>query len=390
MAVKIRPYRGDTTGRAWEADINVTIASTGTRIRKRVRCPTTSRTGSRRWAEQYARVLIDGEPTKEETKKAPKEALKQQTPTFAEFCTRWTRDHIIANKLKNATHIGYGTVMRRHLIPAFGDLPIDQVKAAEVQALKASIASFEPRSVNYILITLGTIFRCAADWGVIESTPVIKKVRAPKKKITVFTIAEINRLIEVAHSNNPVAELVVLLGVEAGLRSGEIVALGWKSIDFDRGVLTVERNETYGVEDVPKSGAFREIPLTRRLRAALEAHRHDIGPRVLYYQGMRGEWRTIKPWVLRKLLHTAQQQAGLPLTGMHRLRHSFCSMLGELGAPGPEIQALAGHANLSTTEVYLHLSPNATRSAIARIDHRIGEITEENRPKPKKRRIRKK
>ena len=65
-------------------------------------------------------------------------------------------------------------------------------------------------------------------------------------------------------------------------------------------------------------------------------------------------------------------------------------MLGELGTPGPEIQALAGHANLSTTEVYLHLSPNATRSAIARIDHANGEIVEEESTKPKKRRNRKK
>ena len=58
-------------------------------------------------------------------------------------------------------------------------------------------------------------------------------------------------------------------------------------------------------------------------------------------------------------------------------------MLGELGTPGPEIQALAGHANLSTTEVYLHLSPNATRSAIARIDHANGEIVEKESAKPK-------
>ena len=138
------------------------------------------------------------------------------------------------------------------------------------------------------------------------------------------------------------------------------------------------------------SGAFREVPLTQRLRAALQAHRHDFGPRVLYHQDKRGAWQPIKPWVLRKLLHAAQERAGLPLTGMHRLRHSFCSMLGELGTPGPEIQALAGHANLSTTEVYLHLSPNATRSAIARIDRATGEIVENESATPKKRRNRKK
>ena len=62
MAVKIRPYRGDTTGKAWEADIQVTVASTGERIRKRLRCPVSSRSGSRRWAEQYARTLmLDGD-----------------------------------------------------------------------------------------------------------------------------------------------------------------------------------------------------------------------------------------------------------------------------------------------------------------------------------------
>ena len=73
---------------------------------------------------------------------------------------------------------------------------------------------------------------------------------------------------------------------------------------------------------------------------------------------------------LSYLIERATRQSGLATTrkpkgaGPHVLRHTFCSHLAMRGAPARSIQELAGHRNLTTTLRYMHLSPDATESAI--------------------------
>ena len=71
-----------------------------------------------------------------------------------------------------------------------------------------------------------------------------------------------------------------------------------------------------------------------------------------------------------KAIRGAQRVVGLPQSGVHILRHTFCSHLAMKGAPARAIQELAGHADLSTTQRYMHLSPAATEEAIRLLDGR--------------------
>ncbi|MGH7437023.1 MAG: tyrosine-type recombinase/integrase [Polyangiaceae bacterium] len=69
----------------------------------------------------------------------------------------------------------------------------------------------------------------------------------------------------------------------------------------------------------------------------------------------------------------AQRRAGMVALGqLHKLRHTFCSHLAMRGAPAKAIQELAGHADLSTTLRYMHLSPSALDAAIKLLDRATG------------------
>jgi site-specific recombinase XerD len=77
----------------------------------------------------------------------------------------------------------------------------------------------------------------------------------------------------------------------------------------------------------------------------------------------------------------AARAAKLKHRGIHILRHTFCSHLAMRGAPAPAIQELAGHADLRTTQRYMHLSPAALESAIRLLDQsprprNFGDIVE--------------
>jgi site-specific recombinase XerD len=64
----------------------------------------------------------------------------------------------------------------------------------------------------------------------------------------------------------------------------------------------------------------------------------------------------------------ASRRAGLAHDGVHILRHTFCSHLAMRGAPARAIQELTGHAELSMTQRYMHLSPAALDAAIRLLD----------------------
>jgi integrase len=129
--------------------------------------------------------------------------------------------------------------------------------------------------------------------------------------------------------------------------------------------LTVERSDWLGHVGVPKGGRSRQLPMTQRLTAALRSARHLRSDRVL---ALADGSPMTRDRVI-KAVRGAQRVVGIG-QGVHILRHTFCSHLAMKGAPARAIQELAGHADLSTTQRYMHLSPAATEDAIRLLDGR--------------------
>ncbi|MFP6598911.1 MAG: tyrosine recombinase XerC [Deltaproteobacteria bacterium] len=142
-----------------------------------------------------------------------------------------------------------------------------------------------------------------------------------------------------------------------GLRASECVALDWRNIDFELGVVRVEHG---------KGGKQRVVPVGPAALDALTEYRHALetaaaagrnehpgneAPVFLNNRGSRLSSRSLARVVTRVLARAGIQAKA----GPHTLRHSFATHLLEQGADLRAIQEMLGHASISTTQRYTHL-----------------------------------
>ncbi len=364
MSVKVRQriYR-ETNTATWQADIHVKLLD-GRKIRERSKVPgATSRSVALKWAHERERwLIVHGH----ETPTAPAPPV---VPTFAEFSRRFLAEYAVANRLKPSTIHNQSTLLRNYLAPHLGDRPLDQLREPDVQRLKAALHSLAPATVNNALTLLSTMLKTAAEWCLIATPPRIRMLKEPPPAFSFYDDDTFERLVTAATSIDPICLLVVLLGGEAGLRAGEILALRLRHCDLRRGVLRIEENEWQGHIGTPKGHRARQVVMTARLRATLlEFDTKHPGPDrrlIARLDGTPATKRVIDGW-----LHRAQRAAGLPIRGPHVLRHTFCSRLAASGAAPRAIQELAGHRHSTTTDRYLHLTPCALQTAIGLLDAR--------------------
>ena len=358
MSVKVRPYKRG----GWEVDVQVRLVD-GTVYRERRKAPCPSKAASKRWGEERANFLVR-QGCKPERK---------EIPTLEEFNPRFISGYCEANRQKPSGIDSKKTYLRLYVEPLMGKKPLDEIADEDVQQLKANMQHLSPKTANNALTVLAKMLRVAVEWKVIDRMPAsVRLLKVTHTEMEFYEEHELERLVEAAQKTDPLAHLAVLLGADAGLRMGEMIALEWSDIDFRRNLLTVARNDWRGKVGLPKGGRSRKVPMTRRLAATLSAARHLRGPRVLY----RHDGRPLSVGTIRYYMAKAQRRAGLrvvdgrALGEIHILRHTFCSHLAMRGAPAKAIQELAGHRHLSTTMRYMHLSPSERERAIGLLNAR--------------------
>jgi integrase len=377
MSFTIRPFRSG----GWEIDIVLTLPN-GEKIRERRKAPVSSKSDAKRWAQERERFLLQhGRPQPRGAKQPTTEEKK--APTFAEFVPRYLADHVKADRQKPTTRRSKHSICANHILPMLGHVRLDSVTVEDIQRIKLQLADRSPKTVNNVLSVFNTILKVALQWGVIDSIPVTAKwMKTTTPRMAFYDFDEYDRLRAAARRIGPRHELLVLLAGDAGLRCGEIRALAWSSIDFDRGLLTVER--AYSLDEVlaPKGDKIRTVPMTARLQEALQAHREISEHESVL---MHDDGSVPGPSTVRDWLNRAQREANVVEKGPHTLRHTFCSHLAMTGAHVMEIKTLAGHAELETTQRYMHLTPRALRGAVDRLERpdprRHGDAAEtQNRP----------
>lgn len=218
----------------------------------------------------------------------------------------------------------------------------------------------------------------------------------PAKPITPFDQTEMRAVIAAIEDRDPgnsrrgqaLIRAATYLGAMCGLRRGEIMALAWDDIDFERREITVRHNLTPSdLLKGPKTRAGnRTIPLPRLVADALEKWRPFV---IADDRGLI--FRTKSGGIIRAsdfyadLWHPVLRKAGFPpIAGrwrhFHATRHFAGSAWLDAGFPLPEVSRLMGHANMQiTARIYSHAITEVHHRA-QQMDHCAGLLTQPARP----------
>lgn len=211
-----------------------------------------------------------------------------------------------------------------------------------------------------------------------------------KSDVPEYSAEQVRKLLLFAKENDSHIYIFLLLALYTGLRKGELLALTWDDVDYDKKLLRVNKSRTGSRKAIttqittPKTeSSNRKIPLNDTVLEALKAEkkRQDEHAEILgkgYDKSSSFIIRTVlgKPYVnlsaINRVVNRLTEKAGLPHCTIHGFRHSVASILDDNGVPIQDISVLLGHESVQTTErIYINRRKTAKAETIETLDNAI-------------------
>lgn len=308
------------------------------------------RTGKGRVGKQKASKI--SERWAEDARSGVVPQLGRFTPTpFREHAAWGLENHYKSKRCFSWARL----VTNVHLVPYFGGRPVAGITPEDVfeyMSTRAQVVS--DSTVNRERAVLSKLMELARKRKLIRDNPVrdVEQYEEPEGKLRFLTTKEAEGLLAVTPRH---ARPAVLVALETGGRYGEVFELRREDLGFQQGFVYFRATNT-------KSGKARAVPMTPRLRAALEqlpvGHSEAAQEWVFTRHGKR--LRSI-----RTAFENARRRAGLGEdASFHTLRHTFASWFMQADGNIYLLKDLMGHSDLKQTMRYAHLSPSYRKQGV--------------------------
>lgn len=308
----------------------------------------------------------------------PTSAVQYMKPldmTVGELCQHFRQRELVRddNWRSYSTRKNYSFLLRRWIIPRWGNLGLSEVRTIEVESWLRSLARARSTCAK-IRNLMSVLFNHAWRYELFDRNP-IKLVRQSAKRRTAPSVlipAEIKLLLD----NLELRErTLVLLAASTGLRQSELFALKWGDIDFSEGTMNVTRSIAYGIVGRCKTEASQKpVPVHPILAEALtqwrdRCHYRDVNDWVFANEHYRGRHPYWGQAILRTIVRPVAERIGIKKwIGWHTFRHTYSTLLRSVGAEFKVMQELMRHSSLrSTIDIYTQAVTPAKRAAQAAV-----------------------
>lgn len=306
--------------------------------------------------------------------------------TVSEWLNTWLYRYAVPS-IKPSTAVSYECYVRKHIIPAIGNVRMADLNLDILQDFfNEEAMNYSPKTLRNERMMLHTSFRLAILNDVISKN-YIEYVRLPtvhRTEMRVLTLIEQKKLMAELRRTEERLGIGVLIALATGIRIGELCGLQWKHIDFDRGYIyirqTVQRikciepektgHKTILMIDSPKSEAsVRDIPLDDALHNILLNYMKKITTtKPDDYILTLNNGKPVEPKTVAVCFKRIVRDAGIKPANFHALRHTFATRALEAGIDFKTLSVILGHSDFYVTMTrYAHVLDDQKRNAMKSI-----------------------
>lgn len=315
---------------------------------------------------------------------------------LGEYLEDWL-ENTHKGKLRLSAYVKYKKLIKYVTADRLGDVWLQKLTPEQVQRFYTRLSTekkLSSKMVNSVHGVLHLALKNAVRWNYV-SRNVCDFVTLPRivtREAVVLTVEQAHTLLEGVREHR--LEVFLMLVVVTAMRRGEVLALRWSNIDFERQVLhvlhTVDYIPNYGyVETEPKTKAGkRKIHLPLFMVEILQEHKakqeeekrrqvdawEDLD---LVFPDLKGGY--FNPNYLLRVFSRILRDLGLAHMRIHDLRHSAATILLAKGVNIKVISELLGHSDIAITlRVYGHLLPSMQGDVVDAWEDEFGSDEEQD------------
>lgn len=325
--------------------------------------------------------------------------LEPQRFTVGDYLEKWLTEHA-RHRVSPKTFERYAELMRRHVVPSIGHVALSKLTPSDIQAcLSRALTTprrvrlpdgssverppLSPQTVKHVHRVLSQALKQAVRLRLVAHNPVtaIDPPRPVRRDMNILSPPQLAELIQ--RAANTAIYVPVALASTTGMRRGEVLALRWRDVDLDSGVLSVAQT----LEETKAEGLRFKAPKTERSRRTialpaltvelLRRHRIRQGEEQLRAGGAYTKndlvcsnalGEPLRPSLVTGAFIELTQRLKLRVR-FHDLRHTHLSHLLAAGVHPKVVSERAGHTSVAfTLDVYSHLIPGMQEDAANKID----------------------
>ncbi|MFY9286915.1 MAG: site-specific integrase [Alphaproteobacteria bacterium] len=322
------------------------------------------------------------------------EHIEPSKITVSQFLKQWLET--ITSQVSPKTHERYSEIVNNSLVPVFGSYQLTKLSPSIIQQAynkwetsgrkDSKKGGLSPRTRLHYHRIFSSALKHAVQLQIIARNPAdaVKAPRVKKTTVTTITIEQSSQLLDAFQALHSHLYWPVLLALTTGMRRGEIAALRWRNVDFDKSTIRVVES----VEQVKHVIRFK-APKTEKTRAVivpnyaveeLKAWQEKQKERLLelgveanedtFVCGRSWDGGVVKPDSLTAEFRKAIRDIpNFPIVRFHDLRHSHATQLLKEGVHPKIAQERLGHSTITTTlDLYSHVTETMQNDAAEKLD----------------------